>query len=320
MMSRRLKAGILYFIIVIATLILRVCSYFRVYESLGIDGDEYFTPVIQILIFGGISLVGYLLFSLKDKDIRASFKEDFGFRKISGKTFLLTIPITICMIIVSTGISYVWQVILSVTGFTRVSASTDYSTVAVLFEELILTALLPGVFEEIANRGLIYSGYRECGWKYVLVSGLLFALAHQNIVQTGYTFFDGCLIALVMFYTGSVWPGMLMHIINNGYSVVSGYIAQNGGPLSFINTISDWLNSTTGGYIVSVLCILFAGILLIVLFAAMRKDAVKKGIVNENRLFEKTDALPLYKDIPFIITVLVGIAATSFSFVWGIMR
>lgn len=320
MMSSRLRAGLLYFIIVISTLVLRVCTYLGVYENLGIGSDEYFTPVVQVLIFGGISLAGYFLFSLKNKNARVSFREDFGFKKISGKDFLRTLAIMVCTIIVSTGISYVWQVILSVIGYTRVPSSTDYSSVSMLFRQLLLTALLPGVFEEIANRGLLYSGYRECGWKFVFVSGIMFSLIHQNIVQTGYAFFDGCIIALVMFYTGSIWPGMIIHFVNNAYSVTRGYFSQNGGPLSFIETASDWLSSTTGGYIVSVLCILVAGLLLILLFARMRKDAVKRGVVKENILFEKTDAMPLYKDIPFIVCTLTGIAATVFSLVWGMMR
>ncbi len=218
------------------------------------------------------------------------------------------------------GISYVWQTVLGLIGYTRVSSPTDYSDIGVLFRELALVALLPATFEEIAHRGLVYAGYRECGWKFVLISALFFSLMHQNIVQTGYTFFAGLTMALAMYYTGSIFLGMFMHFLNNAVSVVSGYIAQNGGVFSFITVIENWLSGTVVGVIVGMLLVAVCLAVMTLLFIRMRKDAAKRGLVPAEPFAKVEGAKPLYKDIPFILTVVIGVGATLFSLVWGIMR
>jgi len=323
MISKRTRVGILYFIVIISTLLLRISTYLGIADNLLIDSSEYFTLIVQLVIFGFIPLVGYCLFIISTKENIITFREDFGIKKVSGKNWLRIFIIVILMMIVSYGLSYVWQMVLALMGFTRVQSSTDYSSIGILFKELLMVALLPGIFEEVAHRGLIYAGYKKCGWKFVLVSALLFSLMHQNIVQTGYTFFDGCIIALTMFYTGSIWPGIFMHIFNNALSVLNEYISQNGGVFNFINVIRSWLSTTTGGFIVSVFCIILASVLLFFMFSRLRRDAAKKGIVDDNRIFEnKTIGTikPLHKDVFFILCILIGIAATTFSLVWGLMR
>lgn len=325
MITKRTRVGLLYFIIVISALLLRVSTYLGAPASIGADSDVYWTCFIQIVIFGFVSIFGYIVFALigKDKDCIRSMPKDFGIKKVSAKNIIRTIILAILMIISTTGISYVWQIFLSIIGYTRIPSSTDYSSIGVLFKEIALVALLPAIFEEVSHRGLLYSGYKECGWKFVIVSGLLFALMHQNIVQTAYTFYDGCILALVMFYTGSIWPSMIMHFLNNLVSVCQEYISQNGGPFSFVITFREWLFTTTPGYVVGVLLVLVSFVLIIFIFSRMRLDAAKEDIVKDNVLFENKmlqGVKPLYKDVFFIVCLVTGICATIFSLVWGILR
>lgn len=332
-MSRRVKVGVIYFAVVLMSLLLRVSSSLDVYSALGIeDADAFFTCVVQLLIFGALPLSLYFLTESRGRGGFKSLARDFGVKKLSRRNLLLTFALTFCMIVVASAFSYMWQYALILIGFTHVPSSTDYSSVAILFKELALTALLPGIFEEIAHRGLIYAGYKEIGWKFVLVSALFFSLMHQNIVQTGYTFIDGLIIALAMYYTGSVFPGMIMHVVNNGWSVFEGYVAQNGGAFDFINKIDDFLFSTAAGVAVSIVSVIVCAGLIVLIFIAMRKSAVKNGIIPDvpfyspsSDLADKNPALaasitPLKKDIPFLSTVIVGVVATIFSFVWGMLR
>ncbi len=321
-MSKRTNVGISYFVVVALTLLLRVASALDIYTAMGIaDSDAFFTCMVQIVIFGAVSVFLYCLGAKSRGDGIKDVLCDFGVKKMSWRNWLILIPVCICAIAVSSGISFIWQMVLRMMGFTHISSPTDYNSVGVLIKELVLVAILPGVFEEIAHRGLIYAGYRECGWKFVIVSALLFSLMHQNIVQTGYTFFFGCVCALMMYYTGSIWGGIVLHVANNAYSVISGYIEQNGGGLSFITTISDWFySSMTGLAVGAMLVVLCAGILLL-MFVLMRKIAVKSQTISSVPFERVTlDVKPLSKDIFFIITVLVGVIATAFSFVWGMTR
>ena len=204
---------------VICTLLLRIASSLDIYSVLGIaDSDAFFSCVVQIAIFAFLSVFLYSLGAKGRGENAKDIISDFGFKKISAKNWLLIIGICVCAIVVSSGISYVWQTVLRMIGFTHVSSRTEYSSIGVLFKELFLVAVLPGVCEEVAHRGLIRAGYAECKWKFVIVSALLFSLMHQNIVQTGYTFFFGATLALITYYTGSIWGGILIHFVNNAFN------------------------------------------------------------------------------------------------------
>lgn len=434
MTSKRLKVSIIYFVVVLLTLLMRVASALDIYSALGIEDEEAFwSCMIQIVIFGIVPACLYLVFvagkpdkllsyfpmrkpkkrkgdseeSEKaeefcfasteyqretvldvvdedgvDEDVVAdnslnedaqqnqrnevaevaegdetsanslsgdvqqnkrnevaevaevadrekkgekaivAFKAlfgDFGFKKVSGRDALRTLVLAICMIVLGSAVSMLWQMILSLTGYTRSSSHTHYSDILVLLEEFVLVAILPGFFEEFTHRGLLSAGYKECGWKFVVLSALFFSLMHQNITQTGYTFTDGLMMALVMYYTGSIWPSMFMHFLNNAWSVFMGYVADTGGVFEFLVVAENWLYSTVGGLIVIVFAVLVCSALVVLMFWRMRSDAVKKARIDD-RPFKDTLAYPLVKDFMFWLIVAVGVAATTFSFVWGIIR
>lgn len=59
-MTKRLNVGITYFIVVLLTLLLRVASALDIYSALGVeDADALFTCIVQIAIFGFVSVSGY---------------------------------------------------------------------------------------------------------------------------------------------------------------------------------------------------------------------------------------------------------------------
>lgn len=388
MTSKRFKVSLIYFVVVILTLLFRVASALDIYSLLGVqDDDAFWSCIVQIVIFGVVPFVMYLFmvaarvdkflpyFPYKEKkeeekksdEIEVVFDDaalapqsetseiavdenvaapqpepieaegeteskkkkaskmlkglfaDFGFKKVSLKSALCTIVLAICMTILGTAVSVVWQTVLSLFGYTRVPSRTDYNSLGVLFKELVLVAVLPGFFEEFSHRGLISAGYKQTGWKFVVLSATLFALMHQNIVQTGYTFVDGLAMALVMYYTGSIWPSMFMHFFNNAWSVFLGYVGQNGGVFAFINVIDNWLFSTVLGLLVCLLVVFLAIGLTVLMFVVLRKEAVKKGRIDE-KPFAKTKTMPIALEAVNWLTVIVGVAATTFSLVWGIMR
>ena len=323
-MTKRTAVSYIYFAVVLMTLLLRVSSSLDVYSSLGVDNvDAYFTCVVQMLIFGAMSVGLYFLAVTRNEcGGLLSLARDFGVKGVDGKSALMVAALGVCMTVVGAGFSFMWQIVLQMIGYTHVPSSTDYYSVAVLLEELILTALLPAVFEEIAHRGLIYAGYRETGWKFVIISALTFSLMHQNIVQTGYTFVDGAIMALAMYYTGSIFPGIYMHFLNNAWSVFSGYVAQNGGAFNFINVIDDFLSSTPLGLAVSAfLFVLFAG-LAVLLILGLRRVAVKSGRIPPQPFYTPPEGVvkPLRYDVGMLCTIAVGVVATIFSFAWGMAR
>lgn len=321
-MSKRKSVGLIYFVVIMLTLVMRVASALDIYSALGIDdSDVLWTCTVQILFFGVTSIALYSWSAYSRKESVKDVLFDFGVKRIKALDWLIILGICVCTMAVSTGISFVWQVVLQLVGFTHISSSTDYSTVALLFKELALTALLPGVCEEIAHRGLIYAGYKECKWKFVIVSALLFSLMHQNIVQTGYTFFFGASLALIMYYTGSIWGGIFIHFANNAWVVLSGYSDQHpDGALGFIAKIQDYFYSSDFGFLLGIMLVVLCAGLLVLFFYLLRKRAEKAYRVGAPFDNPAKDVLPLYKDIPLWVTIVVGVAATLFSLVWGLTR
>ncbi len=83
------------------------------------------------------------------------------------------------------------------------------------------TALAPAFAEEYLFRGIIYGHLRPFGQKQaIFISALMFALMHQNLAQLFYTFIAGILLAIMYEYTGSIWCGVLCHLLNNELAVI----------------------------------------------------------------------------------------------------
>ena len=91
-----------------------------------------------------------------------------------------------------------------------------------LLELLLLVAVLPALCEEIAFRGVLLHGLRQrlkpvplC-----LVVGLVFAVFHLDLVRLLPTAVLGALLAALTLRTGSIYPAMLWHALNNGTAIV----------------------------------------------------------------------------------------------------
>lgn len=80
--------------------------------------------------------------------------------------------------------------------------------------------------EELLFRGAIQRCLhgRVRPWAAILTSSLLFALIHGNPVQMVGGFTMGLVLGWLYYRTGSIWPGVMMHFVNNTLSTVFGWI------------------------------------------------------------------------------------------------
>jgi sodium transport system permease protein len=86
---------------------------------------------------------------------------------------------------------------------------------------LAMMTVLPGICEELTFRGvLLYGLHRRMNPAAVaLVVGLVFGLFHVSLFRLAPTAFLGVLFAAATMITGSVFPAMLWHGLNNGISL-----------------------------------------------------------------------------------------------------
>ncbi len=82
---------------------------------------------------------------------------------------------------------------------------------------LLGVAITPAVCEELFFRGVVLSGLMRLGaWPAVLLSALLFGLAHASIYRMLPTLALGIVLAWLAWQTGSILPSMTVHAMNNG--------------------------------------------------------------------------------------------------------
>ncbi|MBQ8210181.1 MAG: CPBP family intramembrane metalloprotease [Clostridia bacterium] len=82
------------------------------------------------------------------------------------------------------------------------------------------TAVVPALIEEVAMRGIIMQPLRRYGdWFAIICSSLVFGFMHCNLVQIPFAFIAGIVIGYAVIATESIWTGVLIHFMNNAFSV-----------------------------------------------------------------------------------------------------
>jgi len=91
-----------------------------------------------------------------------------------------------------------------------------------LWATLLVFALAPAIIEELAFRGFILSGFESIRgkWKAIVLTSLLFGLAHGVIQQTMITFMVGLILGVIAIQTRSILPCMLFHLTHNSLAVL----------------------------------------------------------------------------------------------------
>ncbi len=89
---------------------------------------------------------------------------------------------------------------------------------------LFIIAVIPSVLEECVYRGVFFNEYRKVSpGKAIVLSGLLFGLAHMNFNQFIYAFLLGMIFSIVVEATDSILSSMVLHFVMNGTSIVTIY-------------------------------------------------------------------------------------------------
>jgi sodium transport system permease protein len=100
-----------------------------------------------------------------------------------------------------------------------------------LWQIVLLFAVVPGVFEELAFRGVLLHGLsaRLRPVALALAVGAIFGIFHVSLWRILPTAYLGVILASVVLLTGSVYPAMLWHALNNAIAIVPielGWVAE----------------------------------------------------------------------------------------------
>lgn len=141
-------------------------------------------------------------------------------RDIAKYLVMIFIPI---MILSALGINSVSAVIQEILGieFTSSVSGISLKGLKETFLGVLSIAVIPAIVEETVIRGIVMQPLRKYGDKFAIItSAVLFACMHGNMVQIPYTVVGGMLLGYLAVATGSLWPSIILHFVNNLYSVI----------------------------------------------------------------------------------------------------
>lgn len=93
-----------------------------------------------------------------------------------------------------------------------------------LLANIFVVAVFPAILEEMVFRGYFLRALLPYGDGFaIFLSALLFALMHGNILQIPFAFIIGLTNGYLVVYTGSIWPAVMLHFLNNFMSLLLEY-------------------------------------------------------------------------------------------------
>lgn len=91
----------------------------------------------------------------------------------------------------------------------------------------IATAIVPALVEEFACRGIVLGLLKKYGSGFAIItSSLIFGIMHGNFEQIPFALMVGLILGYVYVKTNSLWPGIVIHGINNAISVIFNYLGD----------------------------------------------------------------------------------------------
>ena len=313
------KVGWIYYAVILSLTLFRIIVYVFFKEMSDNELDIAFTSVTQILLMGIIPFAAYNIFVAKGGVAHRlqTTSDDFGYHpKLSPALYVAAILIGLLVFYANYGAAYVSSVFLRMSGYTfSENTPVMVPNVGSLFMWLFFTALLPACFEEMSHRGLLLGTFEKTNERQAIVlSALMFALMHQNIIQTFYAFIAGLIMGSVACYTRSIIPAMIIHFMNNAFGVILDYSEQHGGKMYelFESVFSDITLSKLGILIVSWAVAYYAIYKMIAKVKLFCKPSNEKPVVEQNVLLSENPGM--------ILAITLGVITTIVTFIWGLAR
>lgn len=348
-MTKTFKLSGIFLISVVSLQLFRILFYYIPFSD-NISG-WLFSLLFQVGCLGLIPYFLYRAFITKD---RSAFVKDFSLNvKIPALCWPFAFIIGLLVFILNTGISSTWYVLLDFIGFTHISApGTIFSSPEVLIMEIITSAMLPAVFEEFTDRGLLLAvlGEERDDTKKILIVGVMFGFLHQNVAQLTPTMFGGFVMAFMAVKSGSIVPGMIVHFMNNFLITLLQYSSQLEGGFGYF--ADGFYGLLQWNPLATLVCYLLAmGLLVVILrkYDSMCKKTRAELYPEKNTaatpasppvdVFEdvfgtadgsrpapapviKADPTKVgFKNYVLLYCALISAAAvTLFTFIWGLWR
>lgn len=255
MTTRRQRHLIAYAASILSLILFQLFFFFDYFTRMSdFRSDIVFTLVTQIVCMGVIPFT--VLTALNRGRVAESMLTMRYKAPRDAKTcLLLCLGLALLITPFTMTFNALSNLLLRVIGYKRAyPAGTIYLGAGDFFLMILMTGVLPAVFEEYVHRGVLLSGLQDRGSEFtaIVLSSVMFALMHENPAQLVYAFFGGLLFGAVVVKTDSMIPAMTTHFANNVVAVILDYSTQRQ------NALGVWYDKMTGSASILSIGITFA--------------------------------------------------------------
>ncbi len=191
--------------------LLQIFGVYSLYQSDALfqTGISAIAPIVYVLL---PFVLVYFLYNTEQKNS----VDIFNLPK-SKELFLFSVFTGLLVCSIGDRATAVFSSLVSVTGVDFEKPDTlEANTPLGWVLQLAAYAVIPPLVEEFAMRGVVMQPLRKYGDKFaIVVSAVLFAVLHGNMVQIPFAFIAGLALGYFAIITNSIWTSVAIHCLNN---------------------------------------------------------------------------------------------------------
>ncbi|MBB6623681.1 CPBP family intramembrane glutamic endopeptidase [Clostridium gasigenes] len=203
-------------------------------DSLTGAGKEDTTVMIAKQIMGNMnyillasSITTILIFMLIYKLRKKKLSEELRFKKTKASNYGVALLLGVSVYLFNIGfISLLSKAGLFKGSFDALEKNMSFMVESNIFLTILVVGIVAPFAEELLFRGIIYKTLSKSMSipTVIIIQGVLFGIYHMNIVQGLYATLLGILFGYVTYKTKSLWPAIIMHMVNNTVSTIASSI------------------------------------------------------------------------------------------------
>lgn len=193
----------------------------RLFGGVDAGAQSQLTQFLYYILFIALPV---MLYARRDPGITSHLRIE----PLKGRVAALSVLTAAVAVLFINCVSQLWFILVQCMGGTIPASGVAVpTTVRGLASAVILSAVLPGICEELLFRGLMLSAWEERGsLRAVTTVSLLFTLLHGNLLGIPSEFICGVLLACIVISSGSLFAGMVFHTVFNSTLLIASYWAR----------------------------------------------------------------------------------------------
>lgn len=145
----------------------------------------------------------------------------FGITRVAPKWLVIAFLVGVGVVALNLGVTTLVSMTTDAADVQGEYQSAATSGIAGFVGAIILGAVVTPIGEEFLFRGVLFNLLTRYGvWFAAILSSVLFALSHGINLATPVAVIVGLAAAWLMHKTESVWPGVVVHAVNNACSSI----------------------------------------------------------------------------------------------------